>query len=228
MPEKLGDVLGAMLADVARARVQADVESLRIAETYARDPLLKHLPVPRFRMPDLVVDLPVLVDGVAGSTGTGEPWKTPQPTKTEIVNSVKEGIMRSDVKLTKAQSTAVTEAVALHADKLYAKDDTAKLSPGSIARELSTETVGTVRSKLRKDPTGEQLRVLEKVTEASITSLLAAKLAPSPTTDVKFTSEEIKNHGDAGNVVRLRVTISEDSYEVVDRDDGQGYTLSPE
>lgn len=228
MPEKLGDVLGAMLADVARARVQADVEALRIAEAYARDPLLKHLPVPRFRIPDLVVDLPVLVDGVAGSSGTGEPWKTPQPTKTEIVKSVKEGILRSDVKLTRAQSTAVTDAVALHADKLYANDDTAKLSPGSVARELSTEAVGTVRSKLRKDPSGEQLRVLERVTEASITSLLAAKLAPAPTTEVKFTSEEIKDHGDAGNVVRLRVTISEDSYEVVDREDGQGYTLSPE
>jgi hypothetical protein len=228
MPEKLGDVLGAMLADVARARVQADVEALRIAEAYARDPLLKHLPVPRFRMPDLVVDLPVLVDGVDGSSGTGEPWKTPAPTKTEIVKSVKEGIMRSDIKLTKAQSTAVNDAVALHVDKLYASEETAKLSPGSIARELSTEAVGTVRAKLRKDPTGEQLRVLERVTEASITSLLAAKLAPSPTTEVKFTSAEIKDHGDAGNVVRLRVTISEDSYEVVDRDDGQGYTLSPE
>lgn len=228
MPEKLGDVLGAMLADVARARVQADVESLRIAETYARDPLLKHLPVPRFRMPDLVVDLPVLVDGVAGSSGTGEPWKTPPPTKTELVKSVKEGILRSDIKLTKAQNTAVSDAVALHAEKLYASDGTAKLSPGSIARELSTEAAGTVRAKLRKDPTAEQLRVLEKVTEASITSLLAAKLAPSPTTEVKFTSSEIKDHGDAGNVVRLRVTISEDSYEVVDRDDGQGYTLSPE
>lgn len=228
MPEKLGDVLGAMLADVARARVQADVEALRIAEAYSKDPLLKHLPVPRFRMPDLVVDLPVLVDGVDGTSGTGEPWKTPQPTKTEITKSVKDGIMRSDIKLTAAQKTAVADAVALKADKLYAEDGTAKMSPGTVAQELSNEAVGTVRAKLRKDPDGEQLKVLENVTKASLTSTLAAKLAPSPTTEVKFTSADIKDHGDAANVVRLRVTISEDSYEVVDRDDGQGYTLSPE
>ena len=67
MAEKLGDVIGAMLADVAKARVRADVEALRIAEAYSRDPLLKHLSVPRFRLPDMVVDLPVLVSGVDAS-----------------------------------------------------------------------------------------------------------------------------------------------------------------
>src|SRR3954451_4125174 len=110
MAENLGDVVGAMLADVARARVRADVEALRIAEAYSRDPLLKHLSIPRFRLPEMVVDLRVLVTGVDATTG--EPWKAGEPTKTEIVKAVNEGVTKSEIKLTKAQSTAVADAVA--------------------------------------------------------------------------------------------------------------------
>lgn len=217
-----------MLADVARARVRADVEALRIAEAYSRDPLLRHLSVPRFRLPEMVVDLPVLVTGVDATAGSGDPWKAAEPTKTEIATAVREGVKKSQIKLTKAQSTAVTDAVAARTSELYAKDDKPRLSPGTVADELSSHAVDVVRSKLRKDPSAEQIAVLSKVTRASVNSLLASKLVPSPSTAVAFTSEEIKAHGDSGNIVRLRLTISEDSYEVVGGEDGQGYTLSPE
>lgn len=228
MPEKLGDVVGAMLADVARARVRADVEAMRIAETYSRDPLLRHLSVPRFRLPELVVDLPVLVTGVAKPAGSGEPWIAAEPTKTELAQAVREGVAKSEIKLTKAQSAAMTDAVAARSKELYERGDRAALSPGAVADELTSEAVGVVKSKLRRDPSEAQLKLLSNVTRASISSLLATKLAPSLSTDVAFTSAEIKAHGDSGNIVRLRLTISEDSYEVVGGEDGQGYSLTPE
>ena len=109
MAEKLGDVIGAMLADVARARMRADVEAMRIADTYSRDPLLKYLSIPRFKMPELVVDLPVLVTGV--DDAGGDPWKSSQPTKAELGKAVTKAIAKSEVKLTKLQSAAVADAV---------------------------------------------------------------------------------------------------------------------
>ena len=45
------------------ARVQADLEAVRIAELYANHPLLKHMPVPRFRLPSVHLDIPVLIRG---------------------------------------------------------------------------------------------------------------------------------------------------------------------
>lgn len=217
-----------MLADVARARVRADVEAMRIAESYSRDPLLRHLSVPRFKLPELVVDLPVLVAGIDKPAGSGEPWTATAPTKAELSKAVLEGVKKSELRLTKAQSTALTDAVATRSEALLKRDANAILSPGAIADELTVEAVGTVKSKLKRDPSEAQLTTLSKVTRASLTSLLAEKLAPPLSTAVAFTSAEIKAHGDSGNIVRLRLTISEESYEVVGGEDGQGYSLTPE
>jgi hypothetical protein len=215
-----------MLADVARARVRADVEALRIAEAYSRDPLLKHLSIPRFRLPEMVVDLPVLVTGVDATTG--EPWKAGEPTKTEIVKAVREGLEKSEIRLTKAQSTAVTDAVVARSKELFASDAPGRPSPGTVAHELASEAGDVVKAKLRKDPSAAEMATLSNATKAAVSSLVASKLVPSPTTEIAFTSEEIKAHGDSANVVRLRLTISEDSYEVVNDDDGPGYYLTPE
>ena len=217
-----------MLADVARARVRADVEAMRIAEAYSRDPLLKHMSIPRFRLPELVVDLPVLVTGVDVPPGSTEPWRAGQPTKTELAKAVRDGVAKSELRLTKAHSEAVIEAVTVRSKQLHENDDTAALSPGAAADELAAEAVEVVKSKLRRDPSAEQLKVLSNATRAALTSLIATKLTPPLSTDVAFTSAEIKAHGDSGNIVRLRLTISEDSYEVVGGEDGQGYSLSPE
>src|SRR5689334_6951863 len=166
MAEKLGDVVGAMLADVARARVRADVEALRIAEAYSRDPLLRHLSVPRFRLPDLVVDLPVLVTGVDAPAGSGDPWKVKPPTKAELAGAVRDGVRKSELKLSKTQMTAIMETVSARADQVYGKDDAAALSPGTVADELAATTVDAVKARLKKDPPPEQLTVLSKVTRA--------------------------------------------------------------
>ena len=57
----LGDYLGHLLSEVTKARVQADMETLRIAELYASDPLLKNFPVPRMRLPNLELNVPVII-----------------------------------------------------------------------------------------------------------------------------------------------------------------------
>jgi len=57
----LGDFLGHLMSEVTIARVHADVESIRIAELYASHPLLVNLPVPHFRLPNIEIDVPVVV-----------------------------------------------------------------------------------------------------------------------------------------------------------------------
>lgn len=57
----LGDFLGHLLSEITRARVQSDMESIRVAEVYASHPLLKHFPIPRVRLPDVELTLPVIL-----------------------------------------------------------------------------------------------------------------------------------------------------------------------
>ena len=60
----LSEYLGALLAEVINARLQADLESARIAQLYASHPLLQHMPIPRFRLPNVSLDLPVAVEKI--------------------------------------------------------------------------------------------------------------------------------------------------------------------
>lgn len=57
----LGDYLGQILSEITIARVQADLESVRIAELYANHDLLKHFPVPRVRLGDVDLDIPIII-----------------------------------------------------------------------------------------------------------------------------------------------------------------------
>jgi hypothetical protein len=221
---KLGDVIGALLSDVARARVRADIEAMTIAEAYSRDPLLKHFPVPRFTLPEIVVDLPVLVSTVDAGTMEGIVTK---PTKAEIRQAVREGVARSDLRLPRTQITAVTTAALERADELLGTSTPSLHSPGWIASEVASAVVGSLESRGR-DTSPEQLRTLAHATTASMSALLSTKIAPSPMMDVMVASGEIKAHADNESVVRLRLTIAEDAYEVIPRDDGQGYYLTPQ
>ncbi|MBT0774132.1 hypothetical protein KIH74_34625 [Kineosporia sp. J2-2] len=58
------DVLAATVSSLVRARHLADLESMAIAEQYRDHPLLRNFSVPRMRVPEMRVDLPVLVDTV--------------------------------------------------------------------------------------------------------------------------------------------------------------------
>lgn len=68
----LGDFIGQLMAEIAIARAQADLEALRIAETYASHHLLKQLPVARVRLAEVKIDVPVVVAEV-GDTDEAMP-----------------------------------------------------------------------------------------------------------------------------------------------------------
>lgn len=225
---KLGEVIGAMLSDVARARVRADAEAMRIASAYSGDPLLKHLPVPRFRLPDIVIDVPVLVTGVDEPSEGGAPSSVSKPTDAEIRQAASEGIAQSRLRLTEKQVASLSAVLVKRAKQLFETDALSVRSPGWVADELGRAAVEAVRDVSERDFSPEQLKALADSTKATMSALVAKKLAPPPSVDVTVTSGAIKEHADNESIVHVRLTISEDAYEVVERDDGPGFYLTPE
>lgn len=61
----LGDYLGQLVSEIAMARMQADLESVRLGDLYAQHPLLRHFPVPRFRLPEVRLEIPVAIESAA-------------------------------------------------------------------------------------------------------------------------------------------------------------------
>ena len=55
----LNEYLGGIFSSITDARVMADVQTVQVAEQYARHDLLKHFAVPRMRIGDIELTKPV-------------------------------------------------------------------------------------------------------------------------------------------------------------------------
>lgn len=64
----LSEYVGFIFQEITRARVLADGESKRIAEAYAKDEIMKHFSVPRFKIPEMELTIPVIIAGAKYTT----------------------------------------------------------------------------------------------------------------------------------------------------------------
>ena len=59
---ELSRFLGELVSSISNARVQSDIQSVKIAEEYAKNNLLQHFSVPRMRVDKVELNIPVAVD----------------------------------------------------------------------------------------------------------------------------------------------------------------------
>ncbi len=59
---KLQDYIGNLVSSVQHARVSADLQAVRVAESYAKHELLEHFPVPRMRIKDVEMTFPIAIN----------------------------------------------------------------------------------------------------------------------------------------------------------------------
>ncbi|MGI5309530.1 hypothetical protein [Rheinheimera sp. WS51] len=59
---KLNEYIGGIISSITNARVMADIQTVKVAEEYAKHDLLKHFAVPRMRVSDVELTIPVAMD----------------------------------------------------------------------------------------------------------------------------------------------------------------------
>jgi hypothetical protein len=229
----LGDYLGQLLSEISMARMQADLETLRIAELYAMQPLLRTMSVPRMRLPDVDIDIPILIKAVedprAGESARGGVKLSEIGGKFYEVLSVhlsKAGIALSSTD----QKTVRTELdkrlkqtqvpVEILVDVFRVADDltsTALRVIGELIREPST-------TKIVISP-----KIAAELKDAVRLEFLKLRTSP-PRLAVIVTSAEIREAGTSENVTRLRLKVSEQGFEwkVIELEGVQHDRLIPE
>ena len=118
----LGEYLGALLSEVANARLQADLESARIAQLYASHPILQHLPVPRFRLPNVVLDLPVAVEKTDRPPGTVPPATELPAVRRNIDSLIELELIRQNISPSPSARTKLTNRLNELFDRLKLLD----------------------------------------------------------------------------------------------------------
>ena len=58
----LGEFLGNLVSSISDSRVNSDLHTVRIAKEYAKDELLQHFSVPRMRIENVEMTIPIAID----------------------------------------------------------------------------------------------------------------------------------------------------------------------
>ncbi len=66
----LNEYIGSIISSITNARVMADIQTVKVAEEYAKHDLLKHFAVPHMRVGDVELTIPVALDTLTEKTET--------------------------------------------------------------------------------------------------------------------------------------------------------------
>ncbi len=207
----LGDYLGQLMSEVVIARMQADLETVRVAELYASHPLLRHMAIPRVRLPEIQMDVPVVIDG----TGTPRPKESPRggagiPAGRKQFDKVLATHLRvNKIRLRKDQRAALVKALDAESERLdlpfevavdtnRLADRLTKVAIGSLSESLSEEKAGALKAGL-----GDDARL----------TLLALR-TPPPRVSALVETSAVREAGPEDKITRIRLTITEESMEL--------------
>ncbi len=229
----LGDYLGQLLSEITMARMQADLETVRLAEIYASHPLLRALPVPHVRLPDVDLDMPVIVrESEPPRPGESPRGGIPFPRlPSQFMEVLTAQITRRGLDLPAAESAALAAALEARLDA-HAQPSEAAVDVNRIADDFVEVTAKILGEKRLEGPLGGALTnasLVNELKEAARLAFVKLRSAP-PRLTVAVTTSEIREAGPSEILTRLRLKISEQGLEwtSIESEGGRRDRLVPE
>jgi hypothetical protein len=216
---KLGDYIGHLLSEITIARMRADIEAVRIAELYADHPLLRNMPVPRFRMPDVEMEVPVVVNNLEEAPEGESPQGRPSITEIRRVFDhvfvavvTKERIALSDTDKKRIETVINKRVVAL------TRPVETAIGINRVADDFSLHALKALGELLKPERRAE----FEETLKDTLRLELLKISKPSTRLNVLVTTGEIREAGPSEVITRLHLKISEEAFEwtAIETDEG--------
>ena len=223
----LSDYVGAILAEITNARVQSDLESARVAQLYASHPLLQHFAIPRMRLPNVSLDLPVAVDKVEPPAAGARPADLSE-VRQKIDGIIQQELSRAKLQLTPSLKKRLTEALGQLFHNLKAAASLSATDIFNAADQASSSTMDVFTTATKDADT------LDPTVEPSIRRQFAAeffKLQPPPAqVQVSVITSQLKDVAPSQILTRVHLAISEEGVEWTQTNpsDPASKTLLPE
>lgn len=215
----LGDFLGQLVSEVTRARMQADIEAIRVAEVYASHHLLRHMPIPHFRMPDVELDVPVILQDLDGDPDDGRKQPTAAAVMKKFQGVLNATLQEVSLTLKPEQKKRVHAAVEKQLSRW--------MGPADASADMMAVADGAARitldilSATRGPVTAEQRKVVEKkLRDAARTEFLQLRGSP-PRLRASVKTADVREAGPGEVVTRFRLKITEEAFEWTSIDDGE-------
>lgn len=215
----LGDVLGTLLVSLAVARRQADEQSATIAEQYRDHPLLQGMSVPRVRVPEMVIDLPVLIEAQsAGTPGTlAEAAEIGRQLRAEVeISAKRHGVILPRELVDRFQAELDRELQAIREIPTARRAAPPPASAESVARGVQA---AFSRALAQPGPVpGTQLAgdeaaaILDDLRKRTLAVAVQEPSRP-PSLSASVLTAEVKERATPETVARVRIVLREEGLE---------------
>lgn len=213
----LGDFLGQLVTEVTRARMQADLEAVRVAELYASHHLLRHMPVPHFRLPDVELEVPVVLQDLDGDPSDAQSHPSAGAVTKAFQGALSSALKEHGVTMSAAQKKSVLAAVE---KRLPALMGPAEVSADMLAvADGAARAAVTAMSGARGPLQREKIAAVEKsLRDAARSGFLKLRGTP-PRLRASVKTMDVKEAGAGEVVTRFRLKITEEAVEWTSIDD---------
>lgn len=232
---KLGDYVGLILSEMTRARAQADVETLKLAELYATNKTLRNFAVPRVRLQNVEITTPVVIDKQDESAleAYNKPVKISE-VRAVVDNAIATNLERNNIRLSPAETSAVKKSIDERSGVVARRFAPVSAQPVTARGPQPTteETISLADTKNIADEYSVQVNLhlkrlkdtqpayknidVDKIS-AEVKTELRSRIAnlrpPPPRLEVLVNTAQIKETAAKELVTYVKFTITEDSME---------------
>lgn len=212
---KLGDYLGSLLSEVTIARVQADIQAARIAEIYSNDPLLKRFPIPRVRLPNVEISVPIVISEVEESERETFARETIKPEKLiPLAERIAiEELKEHNITLKRTEAVSFNKELKTRTN-VISRIGERTVSIGSVSNAVSKEVTSIIKEvpSIKKSLPEEELKIVKERINLRIKEELIKTRVEPPRVKISPLTSQIKESGPANTSV-FKLSISEDAVE---------------
>jgi hypothetical protein len=204
----LGDLIGSLMVGLIRARRMADEQTAALAEYYKTNPLLEGLSVPRIRIPELTIDMPLLIeDNVGEEIGEMEdPAKIAVGVHDQLKSTLSENNIKINPAFHKRFIVEVKNQLAL------VKQLGVPIMKETVARNVQDAfAAALVKTKTTLTASEKEIIARDLRTKVSTVSIAKATIPPSIVANIK--TADVKEQASNTTVVRLKITLKEEGLE---------------
>ena len=213
---ELSEVLGALMIGLVHARRMADEETAAVAEYYKGHPLLEGMSLPRVRVPELTISMPVTIDShIEASDATiHSPERILKAVTSQLSSSIKSEKIESQ-NMAEFKKTFNLEAkIALNKLSELQENNPGRVSKEAVVRAVDDALQASIKSSnLGADISNDEKGRLARAMRHHVSSVALKKASVPLSFKASAITSEVKEKSTKESSVQLSITLREEGLE---------------
>ena len=212
---ELSEVLGSLMISLVHARRLADEETAAVAEYYKDHPLLEGMSLPRVRVPELTIDMPLTINQHIPAKNAE--LDSPANVHKALMSHFNQALDDEDIlSRTKSFQHNFDREARAALDKVTERqrNGDVRISKESMVRAVDEAFQKALKkSGSDKEVPFERLSAVNKQVRHNVSTIALKSRSTPPAIKTSVVSSEVKETATPQNSIRLNITIREEGLE---------------